>query len=122
MATYKNNIILIAGSGDFVFEAANFLNKKEKLNHIILLSKNSEISKRFKKKISNFDIRDIENIIKFIKKRLINRVIIIGYVHLPSIKEIKLSLSSKLFLSKNFFLNDINNQSKILKKFVESKK
>jgi hypothetical protein len=43
-------------------------------------------------------------------------------VQLPPISEIKLSLSSKLILSKNFFLNDINNQSKILKKFIESKK
>ena len=121
MATYKNDIILIAGSGDFAFEAANFLTKKEKLNHIILLSKNSEISKRYKKIVSYFDIRDIEKLIKFIKKRLIIKVLIIGYVHLPPIKEIKLSLSSKLILSKNIFSNDINNQSKVLKKFIESK-
>ena len=122
MAIYKNDIILIAGSGDFAFEAANFLTKKEKLNHIILLSKNLKISKKYKKLVSYFDIRDIENIIKFIKKRLIIKVLIIGYVHLPPIKEIKLSLSSKLILSKDFFLNDINNQSKILKNFIESKK
>ena len=121
MAIYKNDIILIAGSGDFAFEAANFLTKKEKLNHIILLSKNSEISKRYKRIVSYFDIRDIEKLIKFIKKRLIIKVLIIGYVHLPPIKEIKLSLSSKLILSKNIFSNDINNQSKVLKKFIESK-
>ena len=121
MATFKNDIILIAGSGDFAFEAANFLTKKEKLNHIILLSKNSEISKRYKRIVSYFDIRDIEKLIKFIKKRLITKVLIIGYVHLPPIKEIKLSISSKLILSKNIFSNDINNQSKVLKKFIESK-
>ena len=121
MATYKNDIILIAGSGDFAFEAANFLTKKEKLNHIILLSKNSEISKRYKRIVSYFDIRDIEKLIKFIQKRLIIKVLIIGYVHLPPIKEIKLSLTSKLILSKNIFSNDINNQSKVLKKFIESK-
>ena len=121
MATFKNDIILIAGSGDFAFEAANFLTKKEKLNHIILLSKNSEISKRYKRIVSYFDIRDIEKLIKFIKKRLIIKVLIIGYVHLPPIKEIKLSISSKLILSKNIFSNDINNQSKVLKKFIESK-
>ena len=83
MAIYKNDIILIAGSGDFAFEAANFLTKKEKLNHIILLSKNSVISKRFKKVVSYHDIRDIEKIIRFIKKRLITKILIIGYVHLP---------------------------------------
>ena len=122
MATYKNDIVLIAGSGDFAFEAANILTNRKRLNHIILLSKNYKISKLYKNTVSYFDIRDIENLILFIKKRLISKVLIIGYIRLPPISEIKLSLSSKLILSKNFFLNDINNQSKILKKFIESKK
>jgi DUF1009 family protein len=121
LATYKNDIVLIAGSGDFAFEAANLLNYKKRLNHIILLSKNYKISKLYKNCFSYFDIKDIENLILFIKKRYISKVLIIGYVQLPPISEIKLSLSSKLILSKNFFLNDINNQSKILKKFIESK-
>ena len=121
MATYKNDIILIAGSGDFAFEAADFLTSKGNLSHIILISKNAKIYKQFKKIVSYFDIRDIEQIIKFIKKRLVAKVLIIGYVQLPPIKEIKLSLSSKLILSKNIFSNDINNQSKVLKKFIESK-
>ena len=122
MAIYKNDIVLIAGSGDFAFEAANFLYDKKRLNHIILLSKNYKITKLFKNNVSNFDVRDLEKIILFIKKRNISNVLIIGYVQLPSISEIKLSLSSKIILSKNFFLNDINNQSKILKKFIENKK
>jgi DUF1009 family protein len=121
LATYKNDIILIAGSGDFAFEAANFLTSKGNLSHVILLSKNAKISKKFKKIVSNFDIRDIENIFKFIKKKLVSKILIIGYVQLPPIKEIKLSLSSKLILSKNIFSNDINNQSKVLKKFIENK-
>lgn len=121
MVTYKNDIVLIAGSGDFAFEAANFLSEKRRLNHIVLLSKNYKITKTFKNIFSNFDVRDLEKIILFIKKRLISKVLIIGYVQLPPISEIKLSLSSKIILSKNFFLNDINNQSKILKKFIESK-
>ena len=121
MAIYKNDIILIAGSGDFAYEAANYLKSKERLNHIILLSSNYKISKFYKKIVSNFNIRDLENLIIFLKKKFISKVIIIGYVQLPSISEIKLSLSSKLILSKNFFFNDINNQSKILKKFIESK-
>ena len=121
MATYKNDIILIAGSGDFAFEAADFLTSKGNLSHIILISKNAKIYKHFKKIVSYYDIRDIEQIIKFIKKRLVTKVLIIGYVQLPPIKEIKLSLHSKLILSKNIFSNDINNQSKILKKFIESK-
>ena len=122
MAIYKNDIALIAGSGDFAYEAANFLNNKERLNHIILLSKNYKISKLYKNNVSIFDIRDIENLVLFLKKKFISKVLIIGYVKLPPISEIKLSISSKLILSKSFFLNDINNQSKLLKKFIESKK
>ena len=122
MATYKNDIVLIAGSGDFAFEAAYFLSDKNRLNHIILLSKNYKITKSFKNNVSNFDVRDLEKLILFIKKRIISKVLIIGYVQLPPISEIKLSLSSKIILSKSFFLNNINNQSKILKKFIESKK
>ena len=121
MAIYKNDIVLIAGSGDFAFEAAKFLENNNRLNHIILLSKNYKISKLYKKSLTYFDIKDIENLISYIKKRIISKVLIIGYVQLPPISDIKLSLSSKLILSKNFFLNDINNQSKILKKFIESK-
>ena len=122
MAIFKNDIVLIAGSGNFAFEAANYLAKNKKLNHIILITKNSKIFNKYKENITYFDIRNIENIIKFIKKIQIKNVLIIGYVDLPQIKEIKLSLSSKLILSKNFFSNDINNQSKLLKKFIESKK
>ena len=59
MATYKNDIILIAGSGDFAFEAANYLNSKNRLNHIILLTKNSKISKFYKNMVSKFDVRDM---------------------------------------------------------------
>jgi len=121
LAIYKNDIVLIAGSGDFAFEAANFLSEKKRLNHIILLSKNYKITKSFKNNFSNFNVMDLEKIILYIKKRIISKILIIGYVQLPPISEIKLSLSSKIILSKNFFLNDINNQSKILKKFIESK-
>ena len=121
MAIFKNDLILIAGSGDFAFETANYLANNERLNHIILLSKNFKISNKYKEIVTNFDIRNIENLIKFIKSNLIKNILIIGYVDLPPIKEINLSLSSKLILSKNFFLNDINNQSKLLKKFIESK-
>ena len=121
MATYKNEIIIIAGSGDFAFEAANFLSSKKRLNHIILLSNNSKISKFYKDIVTYFNIRDIEKLIIFIKKRQIKNLLIIGYVNLPPINELKLSLTSKLILTKNFFSNDINNQSKILKNFIESK-
>ena len=92
MATYKNDIIIIAGSGDFAFEAANFLNSKKRLDHIILLAKNPKISRNFKNVVTYFDIRNIEKLVIFLKKRLIQNLLIIGYVKLPPIKEIKLSL------------------------------
>ena len=60
MAIYKNDIILIAGSGDFAFEAANYLVNKKKLNHIILLEENYKISNKYKEIVSYFDIKDIE--------------------------------------------------------------
>ena len=67
MATYKNDIVIIAGSGDFAFEAANFLTSKKRLDHIILLSKNPKISRNFKNVVTYFDIREIEKLVIFLK-------------------------------------------------------
>ena len=58
MAIYKNDIVLIAGSGDFAYEAANFLFNKKRLNHIVLLSKNNKISKLYNNIVSHFDINN----------------------------------------------------------------
>ena len=121
LATFKNEVCLIAGSGLFAFEAASFLNTKGSLKKIILLSKNNNIKKDFKKICFHYDIRDLEKIITDIKKENIKDVIIIGYVDLPPIYEFKLSLKSKFYLSKDFFLNNINHQSLILKKFLNNK-
>ena len=107
MATYKNDIILIAGSGDFAFEAAKVLNSKNRLNKIILITKNYKISRLYKNLVFNYDIRDIENLIKFIKKSLITKILIIGYVQLPPIKEIKLSFKENFFY-KNYSQNVTN--------------
>ena len=121
LATFKNEVCLIAGSGLFAYEAASFLNTKGSLKKIILLSKNNNIKKDFKKICFRYDIRDLEKIIANLKKENIKDIIIIGYVDLPPIKEIKLSLKSKLYLSRDFFLNNINQQSFILKKFLNYK-
>ena len=53
MATYKNDIILIAGSGDFAYEAADFLISKGNLNHIIheRCKKNKDANKVINAKI-----------------------------------------------------------------------
>ena len=120
--TSNNSINLIAGSGNFAYEAALFLLKKKKLNEIILIDENKKITKFFKNKFQKFDIRNIEKIISFIKNSKSNNTVIIGYVNIPKIKEIKFNLKSKLFFTKDFFLNNINDQSLILKKFIIHKK
>ena len=118
LAIFKNDVCLIAGSGSFAHEAATFLNVKGTLKKIILLSKNNNIKKDFKKICYQYDIRELEKIISTIKKENIQNIIILGYVDLPPINEIKLSLRSKFYLSKDFFLNNINQQSLILKRFL----
>ena len=60
-ATFKNEICLIAGSGLFVYEVANFLNNKNLLNQVILINENNLIKKKFKDKCKSFKIKDIEN-------------------------------------------------------------
>jgi len=122
LAISKSDICLIAGSGLFVYEVANFLNNKNLLNQIILINENKLIKKNFKNKHKFFKIRDIEKIISFIKSQNLKKVLIIGYVVLPSIEKINLSIKSKLLLSKDIFLNNINDQSKILKKYLSNNK
>ena len=121
LATFKNEVCLIAGSGSFAHEAATFLHIKGILKKIILLSKNNNIKKGFNEICFNYDIRDLEKIIIDIKKENIIDIIIVGYVDLPPINEIKLSLKSKFHISKDFFLNNINQQSLILKRFLNNK-
>ena len=90
LATFKNEVCLIAGSGSFAYEAASFLNTKGSLKKIILLSKNNNIKKDFNKICVHYDVRYLEKIISDIKKENIRDVIIIGYVDLPPIYEFKL--------------------------------
>ena len=122
LAISKNDICLIAGSGLFVYEVANFLNNKNLLNQVILINENSLIKKNFKNKCKSFKIKDIEKITLFIKSKKLKRIMIIGYVDFPSIDKINLSIKSKLLISKDIFLNNINDQSKILKKYLSNNK
>ena len=122
LATSKNDICLVAGSGIFVYEVANFLNNKNLLKQIVLIGENKIIKKKFKNKYKFFKIQDIEKITSFIKSKNLKKVIIIGYVELPSIEKINLSIKSKLLISKDIFLNNINDQSKILKKYLFNNK
>ena len=121
-ATFKNEICLIAGSGLFVYEVANFLNKKNILNQVILINENNIIKKNFKNKCKSFKIKDIEKITTFIKSKNLKKIMIIGYVKLPSIDKINLSIKSKLLISKDIFINNINDQSKILKRYLSNNK
>ena len=122
LAIFKNEICLIAGSGLFVNEVANFLNNRNLLNQIILINKNNLIQKNFKNNYKFFKIQDIEKITLFIKSKNLKKVMIIGYVDLPSIEKINLSIKSKILISKEIFLNNINDQTKILKKYLTNNK
>ena len=122
LAISKNDICLIAGSGLFVYEVANFLNNKNLLNQVILINQNSLIKKNFKNKCKSFEIKDIEKITTFIKSKKLKKIMIIGYVELPSIDKINLSIKSKLLISKDIFINNINDQSKILKRYLSNNK
>ena len=122
LAIYKNDICLIAGSGVFVNEVANYLNYKKLLGQIIIINENKSIKKNFKNNYKQFNIKNLENIISFIKSKNLQKIVIIGYVDLPPLNKINLSIKSKLLISKDFFLNNINDQSKILKKYLLNNK
>ena len=122
LATSKNDICLVAGSGLFVYEVANYLNNKNLLNQIVLISENNLIKKKFKDKCKSFKIKDIEKITTFIKSKNLKKILIIGYVKFPSIDKINLSIKSKLLISRDIFLNNINDQSKILKRYLSNNK
>ena len=121
LAIFKNDICLIAGSGDIAFEAAISINAQKRLKHIILLNSNSKIIKSFKKIITKFNLKDLNKIIEFIKSNQIKNVFIIGYVPLPPLKEIKISMKDKMLISKDLFLNNVSDQTKILKNFLNRK-
>ena len=122
LVTYKNDICLIAGSGLFVNEVANYLNFKKLLGQIIIINENKSLKKNFKNNYEQFNIKNLEKIISFIKSRNLKKIIVIGYVDLPSLDKINLSFKSKLLISKDIFLNNINDQSKILKKYLLNNK
>ena len=122
LAIYKNDICLIAGSGLFVNEVANYLNFKNVLKQLIIINDNKYLKKSFKNNFTQFKIQDLEKIILFIKSKNLKNIIIIGYVDLPPLEKINLSIKSKLLISKDFFLNNINDQSIILKKYLYNNK
>ena len=118
----KNDICLVAGSGLLVYEVAKFLNNENLLNQIILINENKLVKKNFKNKSKYFKIQDLEKITAYIRSKNLKKILIIGYVELPSIEKINLSIKSKLLISKDLFLNNINNQSEILKKYLSNNK
>lgn len=120
--TLDNNVVLIAGSGLFVHEAAQYLTKTNRLKKIYLLEENKLLLKNFSNIIVKFDIKNLESIIRDIKKSKLKNILIVGYVSLPNIKEIKLSLLTKIYITKDFFLNNISDQSIILKNLLIKKK
>ena len=122
LATSKNEICLIAGSGLFVNEVANYLKFKNLLGQIVIIDNNKTLKKNFKNNYKQFDVKNLEKIISYIKSKNFQKIIIIGYVDLPPLNKINLSIKSKLLISKDIFLNNINDQSKILKKYLLNNK
>ena len=121
LAIFKNDVCLIAGSGDIAYETAISISAQKRLKNIILLNSNNKIANNFKSLVIKFDIKELNKIIEFIKNNQIKEVLIIGYVQLPPLSEIKLSIKDKILLSKDIFLNNISDQSKILKNFLKYK-
>ena len=122
LAISKNDICLIAGSGLFVNEVAIYLNFKKILGQIIIINDNKSLKKNFKNNYEQFNIKNLEKIISYIKSKNFQKIIIIGYVDLPPLNKINLSIKAKLLISKDIFLNNINDQSKILKKYLLNNK
>ena len=121
MAQLNNKICLIGGSGDLVLESAIFLKNNHNLTNIILIDKNNKIEKKFSKIVFKFQIKNFVGIIDKLKKLQINNILIIGYVKFPKINQIKFDLQSKVFLTKQFFLNNESEQTKIFKKLLITK-
>ena len=69
LATSKNEICLIAGSGLFVNEVANYLKFKNLLGQIVIINDNKTLKKNFKNSYKQFDIKNLEKIILFIKSK-----------------------------------------------------
>ena len=60
LAIYKNDICLIAGSGLFVNEVANYLNIKNLLGQIIIINDNKTLKKNFTNSYKQFDLKNLE--------------------------------------------------------------
>ena len=118
MAQLKNKVCLIGGKGQVVLDSANSLLRKNILSKIILLEKNNQVVKKFNDITHHYSIKKFENIIKKLKEFNIKKVLIIGYVELPKFNQINFDIKSKLFFTKNYFLNNESSQTKILKKFL----
>ena len=59
LATYRNDICLIAGTGLFVNEVANYLKFKNLLGQIIIINENKTLKKNFKYQYKQFDLAAI---------------------------------------------------------------
>ena len=121
LASLNNNICLIAGKGDIALDAASELNKNYNLTHIILLEKNIKISKNYKSLTTNFSIKNINLIFRFLKKKNITNVLILGYVNFPKFSQINIDIKSKLILGKDFFFKNENNQTNLFKSLIKTK-
>jgi hypothetical protein len=122
LAPLNNKICLIGGKGDVVLEAAISLNNNNQLYRIILIEENKLVSKKFSNIVYKYSLKNFTGILKKIKELEINKILIIGYVVFPKFTQIKFDMKSKLFLTKNYFLNNESSQTKIFKSLLMTKK
>ncbi len=121
MVPLNNKICLIGGKGDVVLEAAISLNNNNQLYRIIIIEENKLVSKKFSNIVYKYSLKNFTGILKKIKELEINKILIIGYVVLPKFNQIKFDMKSKLFLTKNYFLNSESSQTKIFKSLLMTK-
>ena len=121
LAPLKNKICLIGGKGDVVLESAIYLNNNNQLFKIILIEDNKIVTEKFSNIIYKYSLKNFNGILNKIKELEINKILIIGYVDFPKFNQIKFDIKSKLFLTKNYFLNSESSQTKIFKSLLMTK-
>lgn len=104
-----------------MLESAIYLNNNNQLFKIILIEDNKIVTEKFSNIIYKYSLKNFNGILNKIKELEINKILIIGYVDFPKFNQIKFDIKSKLFLTKNYFLNSESSQTKIFKSLLMTK-
>ena len=93
---YSGLLSTIKTNNKILNTLASIFAKENDLDNCILINENNLLKKNFKNKCKSFKIKDIEKITTFINSKNLKKIMIIGYVKLPSIDKINLSIKSKI--------------------------